>query len=164
MYRMENAIYKIAVDGDEMEVHTSTAQELDSVYLGEGVYHILVDKVSYKVKLDPTTARQKQFSIEVNGTNFAIDIADHFDILVKKMGLSTISQAALTSIFSPMPGLIHEVLVKAGDTISKGDPLLILEAMKMENILKAEGNGIVKEVKIAKGNTVEKNQLLIELE
>jgi biotin carboxyl carrier protein len=61
-----------------------------------------------------------------------------------------------------MPGLIIELKVKNGDVVKPGDTLLILEAMKMENIIKSPGEGVVKTVKIKKGESVEKNQVLIE--
>jgi biotin carboxyl carrier protein len=62
-----------------------------------------------------------------------------------------------------MPGLILEVIATVGQTIQKGDSLLILEAMKMENVIKAAGSGTVKSINVQKGATVEKNQILIEL-
>ena len=52
--------------------------------------------------------------------------------------------------------------VKPGDAVKQGDPLFILEAMKMENIIKSPGEGTVKAVKAKKGDSVEKNQVLIE--
>jgi biotin carboxyl carrier protein len=58
--------------------------------------------------------------------------------------------------------LIIDMKVQPGDTVKVGDPLLILEAMKMENMLKSPGDGVVKSVKVKKGDTVEKNQVLIE--
>jgi biotin carboxyl carrier protein len=58
--------------------------------------------------------------------------------------------------------LIIDLKVKVGDSVTTGDVLLILEAMKMENILKATGDGVVKEVKAKKGDSVEKGQVLIE--
>ena len=61
-----------------------------------------------------------------------------------------------------MPGLIIDLKVKTGDTVKAGDSLLILEAMKMENMLKSPGDGVVKNVKVKKGDAVEKNQVLIE--
>ncbi len=61
-----------------------------------------------------------------------------------------------------MPGLIIDLRVKDGDAVMPGDPLLILEAMKMENMIKASAAGIVKSVKVKKGDSVEKNQVLIE--
>jgi biotin carboxyl carrier protein len=60
-----------------------------------------------------------------------------------------------------MPGLLLNVLVSEGDIVKKGDVIFILEAMKMENALKAMQDGIVKEICVKKGQTVEKNQLLI---
>ena len=63
-----------------------------------------------------------------------------------------------------MPGLVLEVAVEVGTVVSKGDKVLILEAMKMENVIKAAGDGTVKVIHISKGMAVEKGQLLIEME
>jgi biotin carboxyl carrier protein len=61
-----------------------------------------------------------------------------------------------------MPGLIVSVNVQPGDVVAKGDSILILEAMKMENNIKSPGEGTIKAIKIGKGDRVEKNQILIE--
>jgi biotin carboxyl carrier protein len=63
-----------------------------------------------------------------------------------------------------MPGLIFEMKVKVGDEVKKGDVLLILVAMKMENAIKAAGGGIVKSIKTNTGDSVEKGQLIMEFE
>ena len=60
-----------------------------------------------------------------------------------------------------MPGLILEIKVQPGQEVKKGDPIMILEAMKMENILKSPGDGVVREIKVAVKQNVEKNQVLI---
>ena len=65
---------------------------------------------------------------------------------------------------APMPGLVLDILVKEGDKINKGDTLIVLEAMKMENALKAIADATVKKVSVKKGNTVDKNQVLVQLE
>ena len=70
----------------------------------------------------------------------------------------------MDNVKAPMPGLVLDILVEAGQSVNKGDNLLILEAMKMENIIKASGNGVVKNININKKDAVEKNQLLIEME
>ena len=71
-------------------------------------------------------------------------------------------QPKVNNVRAPMPGLIIDLKVRNGDTVKAGDALLILEAMKMENIIKAPGDATVKSVKVSKGDGVEKNQVLIE--
>jgi biotin carboxyl carrier protein len=63
-----------------------------------------------------------------------------------------------------MPGLVLDIMIKPGQTIEKGTPLLILEAMKMENVLKSEGDGVVKSIEVIKTQAVDKGQILIEME
>jgi biotin carboxyl carrier protein len=63
-----------------------------------------------------------------------------------------------------MPGQVLDILVKAGDTISEGDGLIVLEAMKMENIIKSNRDGVIQEVYAKKNNSVEKNAVLIVFE
>jgi len=60
-----------------------------------------------------------------------------------------------------MPGLILGISVTIGDTVSKGDTLLILEAMKMENSIKSPTDGVIKNIAVKKGETVEKNQVIL---
>jgi len=79
------------------------------------------------------------------------------------MGLQTLTGSKVENIKAPMPGLVLEVMVSAGQTVQKGDPVLILEAMKMENVLKAPGDGTVVSVEVSKGNAVEKNAVLIRM-
>jgi len=84
--------------------------------------------------------------------------------MVDEMGLSVVEDATAGDVLAPMPGLILDIMVSVGDSVTAGDSLLILEAMKMENVIKAEADGVVKSVALAKGDTVEKNQLIIEME
>jgi biotin carboxyl carrier protein len=63
-----------------------------------------------------------------------------------------------------MPGLILEIHVQTGQEVNEDDPLLILEAMKMENVITSPRDGIIKSITVKKGETVDKNQLLIEFE
>jgi biotin carboxyl carrier protein len=60
-----------------------------------------------------------------------------------------------------MPGLIVKLLVAVGDTVKQGEPLLILEAMKMENVFKAAADVTIKEIKVSEKQSVEKGQLLM---
>jgi biotin carboxyl carrier protein len=63
-----------------------------------------------------------------------------------------------------MPGLVLDLLVVPGQQVSQGEKILILEAMKMENVIKSPGDGIVKAVFVQKGDSVEKGHLMVEME
>ena len=106
----------------------------------------------------------KRFSIKVNNNIYDLNLQTELDILLDKMGMSSVSDEKMDNVKAPMPGLVLDILVEAGQTINKGDNLLVLEAMKMENIIKASGTGVVKNIKVNKKDAVEKNQLLIEME
>ena len=65
-------------------------------------------------------------------------------------------------IVAPMPGKVVSFAVKVGDKVKAGQSLAVMEAMKMENILKSPGEGVIKNLKVKKGDNVEKGQVLIE--
>jgi biotin carboxyl carrier protein len=111
------------------------------------------------VKADRAT---KSFQFKINNKLHTVEVKDKFDLLLEKMGMANGTAAKINNIKAPMPGLVIDLKVKTGDVVKTGDPLLILEAMKMENILKSPGDGTIKNVKIKKGDSVEKGQVLIE--
>lgn len=84
--------------------------------------------------------------------------------LISQMGLDKKKVKKLKELSSPMPGRVLKIMVKIGDPINIGDSLLSLEAMKMENILKSDGEGIVKEIFINEEQVVDKGEVLIEFE
>lgn len=80
------------------------------------------------------------------------------------MGLDKPKVRKLKQLKAPMPGRVVGIAVQIGQEVQVGDPLLTLEAMKMENVLKAEGIGVVKHISINPQDVVEKGGLLIEFE
>ena len=84
--------------------------------------------------------------------------------LISQMGLDKKKVKKLKELSSPMPGRVLKIMVKPGDQINIGDSLLSLEAMKMENILKSDGEGIVTEIFINEEQVVDKGEVLIEFE
>ena len=84
--------------------------------------------------------------------------------LISQMGLDKKKVKKLKELSSPMPGRVLKIMVKVGDQINIGDSLLSLEAMKMENILKSDGEGVVKEIFISEQQVVDKGEVLIEFE
>lgn len=134
----------------------------DLVKIANGYFHILYQNKSYRAEIVSTDAATKTSTIKINGHSYTVSLKDKFDLLLEKMGMNAAAGSKLNTIKAPMPGLIFDLKVKAGDSVKAGDQLVILEAMKMENIIKSPGEGTVKNVKVKKGDSVEKGQVLIE--
>lgn len=132
--------------------------------LRDGRYQLLLDGKSMILQLLELNREQKRFVFLLNGTRYTVQLSDRLDTMIDRLGLAEGASTAAANIQAPMPGLVRAVLVKEGQSISTGDKVLILEAMKMENVLKAPGDGVVKRIAVTEGAAVDKNQLLIELE
>lgn len=115
-------------------------------------------------------------NIEVNGTTYEVEV--HKEVkttktpklirqpVVSKPGEGTIAKksSGTIKVKAPLPGSIFKLSVAVGDTIKKGDVLLIMEAMKMENNIMSEKDGVVKSIKVAVGDAVLQEDVLMELE
>lgn len=156
---------KANINDQSLDYTQAQIDQLDMIYdTNAGQYHILKDGKSHRAQLSHDPSNPKRITILLNGTEHSVTIKDTVDQMVYDLGLSVVEDAAAGDVIAPMPGLILDIMVAAGDTVSAGDSLLILEAMKMENVIKAEADGIVKTVALIKGDTVDKNQLIIEME
>ncbi len=107
---------------------------------------------------------EKELVIMLNGQKAHVKLKEPLDDLLHAMGLDNLTTQKVANIKAPMPGLVLEISVSVGDTVSKGDKVLVLEAMKMENIIKSSGDGIVARILVDKGQTVDKNDILIEFQ
>ena len=134
---------------------------LDLIQLKEGSFHLIKDDKSYNIEVIKADYTEKSFVIMVNGTSYNLVVKDKFDLLLKDLGFESLTSSKINEIKAPMPGLVLDILVKVGDEVKKGDPLMILEAMKMENILKSASDGVVKKINVEKKQAVEKGQVLI---
>ncbi len=157
--------YKVKVN-DTFEYKFTDGQitTLDIQEVSSTKFHVLKENCSFKAEIIISDFLKKNYTIKINSNIYEIDISDQLDLLIQEMGLSLGSVQIVNDIKAPMPGLILDVLVQVGDTVKEGDYLLVLEAMKMENTLTALADGEVKSVLVIKGEKVEKNQLLIEIE
>ncbi len=152
------------MDEHSIDLSKEEVSKLDATNLGNNKIHVLQNNKAYDCELIAKDIENKTLTVSVNGNKYELKIEDEYDLLVKEMGLSVLTSQKISDIKAPMPGLIIDVLVEPGQAIEKGTPILILEAMKMENVLKAEGEGIVKSIEIVKSQAVDKGQVLIEME
>jgi biotin carboxyl carrier protein len=102
--------------------------------------------------------------LKINHRVFDVKKQGPLDELIASMGLDKPKVRQLKELVAPMPGRIVNIAVEVGQDLDVGDEILSLEAMKMENVLKAEGIGKVKSISISKDDIVEKGSVLIEFE
>lgn len=126
-----------------------------------GFFSLLIDNQPFKVRVGKYFQDEKKLSLFVNGKKVEVTIGTELELLLKKMGFESAGKAKSMELKAPMPGLIHSILVKEGDKVIKGDSLLILEAMKMENIIKAGADAFVKKIHIKEKATVDKGVVMI---
>ena len=136
--------------------------EIKSTIKGEGgIFHIIKENKSYTAEVLKANHEEKSFVIRVNGNKYTVQIKDKFDHLLKELGIEIFSVSKVKDIKAPMPGLVVDVRLKEGDSVQKGDALIVLQAMKMENILKSPTDAVIKKIHIKKGDAIEKNQVMI---
>ena len=150
----------ISLDGDEVKINENIF-EWDMVKISEQSYHIIHNNKSYRAELISVNRDEKTVDLKINGKKFSVSVKDKMDLLLERLGMDKLVSAEIKDIKAPMPGLVLDVLVNEGDEVKKGDQVMVLEAMKMENVLKSPGDGTVKSIKVKKGDGVEKNQVMI---
>lgn len=129
----------------------------------ENTFHFIYKGKSYHLEVQPT-ADKKVFEVMINGRKITTSSQTSLDLLLDKLGYKGSNSTKMDDLKAPMPGLIIELPLVPGDTFEKGDSLIVLEAMKMENIIKASAAGIVKEVCVTQGEKVEKGQVLLKFD
>ncbi|MFN3800985.1 biotin/lipoyl-containing protein [Belliella pelovolcani] len=158
---IDKSVIKVEKSGGTLVVNEESLL-WDITKTGERLYHVIYEDQSFNLEVVSIDSTEKILKLKLNNKLAEIKLQDKFDLLLEKLGMNTAAANHAKDIKAPMPGLIFDLKVKEGDEVKKGDPVLILEAMKMENIIKAPGDGVVKSIKIKKGDSVEKNQVLIQ--
>lgn len=166
--------YKISTAGKEYDVETLGQEALSGKIDGKDYtldllrnsnqLHILRDNRSYTVSLVNADPENGSYRLMVNNREYTLEARDRFDLLLEALGMEDMGSSAINDLKAPMPGLVLDVPVSEGQQVSKGDALVVLEAMKMENVLKAESDAVVKSINVSKGEAVEKNHILIAFE
>lgn len=131
------------------------------VALGKNTFHVIRENRSYTLEVLAHDLSDKSFRIRVNGNTYSLQVRDRYDDLLRALGLETSGEGQVKEIKAPMPGLVLDIRVKEGDMLAKGDAMMVLEAMKMENLLKSPVDAEVKKIHVRRGEAVEKNQVLL---
>jgi biotin carboxyl carrier protein len=148
--------WQVGVDGRTIELDS---EQLASVRPVEpGVYSVLLDGASYEIRVNETP---DGLSAEACGQRFRVEIRDPRDA---RGGARASISSGRQNVNAPMPGKVVRVLVKIGDQVEVGQGLVVVEAMKMQNEMKASRPGRVIEVRAGAGDTVGVGDTLVVLE
>jgi biotin carboxyl carrier protein len=128
--------------------------ELDVLKVGSSDLSVLVDGVSHDVSLEK---KSDGFGVIVRGDRFDVELKD----AVQGAAIGKPVASGPLKLTAPMPGKIVKVLATVGDTVEAGQGILVMEAMKMENELKAARKGVVQEIRVREGQAVEMGSLLL---
>ena len=126
-----------------------------------GVWWIRIGQRNHRVALNRTA--DGTWDILLDGVADRWGVHGLREQLMERMGLEEAGASAAKELRAPMPGKVLEVLVEPGQAVIEGDPMLVLEAMKMENVLRAGGDGAIGTILVSEGEAVEKDAVLIAL-
>ena len=157
--------FAIEVDGDSVRIggSTSPARILDLDGSATPLRMLTIGEQVHRVQLRPGESRGR-YTLWVDGFRFEVEAMDERTRAIRELSAATAKPAGPAPLVAPMPGMIVRVNVGAGDEVRAGQGLVVMEAMKMENELRAAAEGTVKRVHVAPGTAVEKGAMLLELE
>lgn len=156
--------YKVKTNGFLFSFTKDEIDKADLVALSPVSFHLIKDHRCSNAILLEADETAKRLTIEIDGEIFDIEIKDELEQVLDQMGFGKATIKQVKEIKAPMPGLVLEIVVADGQEVRKGDKLLILEAMKMENSIMIQTSAIIKKVSVSAGQAVEKGQVLVELE
>jgi len=157
-----------AVFGDSTEggvdISLSELEESDIIRISADMLHMITANTSQLIQVVHADYDAKQYTLRIDGREIKVKLRDEVESRVHAMGFDeNRNHVKLKQVSSPMPGLVLKILAQEGDEVSEGQPLIVLEAMKMENVLNAPADGIITKVNVRERQNVDKGQLLVEL-
>lgn len=129
---------------------------------GQPVYSLLVDGGSYQAHVYP--GEEGELEVLIGGVRYEALVEDEREKRLSAAGFAGAATSGEFILRAPMPGLVVKVAIKEGDSVKKGDVLIILESMKMQNELKSPRDGKVDRVQVKAGDSVEQRQPLVSVE
>ena len=142
---------QIEVDGQKYEIDFEQLSE-------GGILSLLLNNRSFEAIVEE---REQDWEVLIHGELYTVFVQDEQAYRLAKERGVTSDDTGEAAIKSPMPGLIIAIPVEVGQAVKKGDKVVILESMKMENELRSPKDGLVANIYVEPGASVEKNQILI---
>jgi biotin carboxyl carrier protein len=158
---IQNQVFTIEGEDGSYQINDiSKSVSRRQIAPGHYIYNIGNRSIDVRV----ISNEDKTFSVSLDGQIIDVPYRTSLDLMLEKMGLKDLLASGNKEFKAPMPGLVLKILVSPGDQVKKGTPLLVLEAMKMENNIKADAEAVVESIEVKEGQSVEKNQILIKFQ
>jgi len=155
---------RVEIDGDTVvvDVESTDVDPVSIEHLSGSTYSILYRGRTITATLMTSDVDYLEFSI--HGTSYRCNVTNRRMQILESLGVTEGKDSHEGELSSPMPGLVVKILVDTGATVQKGAPLIVLEAMKMENEIRSPIDAVVSEIHVNSGQSVPKNTLLISLD
>ncbi len=127
----------------------------------DGVCSLIIDNNSFQVFV---RKEEGSYFVSINGRRYRVAVQDEKKRLLQALIKTEDEQGGLVQVKAPMPGLVAKIMVQDGQQVNKGDSLVIIEAMKMENEIRSGTRGTVIQILKAKGDSVDKGAVLLVVE
>jgi biotin carboxyl carrier protein len=146
------------------QVAPGSEESWDWKQLAPGVFDVRMGNRNVRIERMDGPDPKGNIAVRVNGVVQTLQVLNQQQLLLESMGMTAGAETQEKHIESPMPGKILQVMVSPGAEVGEGDSLLVLEAMKMENVIRAPRAGIIEEVQARVGEAVEKAAVLVTYE
>jgi len=140
--------------------HGESAINFEAIMIHTGVYSVIMNNRSFVVGVCPHTDER----INVNGTPIDVQLLDSIHLHLRKLGWDSVEETKAGEVIAQIPGLVTKIFHGLGDEVMEGEPIFLMEAMKMENEIKAPVSGVIQRISIKEGQTVDKGTKIIEID
>ncbi len=130
----------------------------------EGVYDVRIGQRNFRVERTAPLDPAGRVVLRIQGVSTDVRVADRRRMLLEKMGMAAAAAGVERELLAPMPGKVLSVAVAPGTVVQEGDAVAVLEAMKMENLIRSPRTGVVAGVAVVPGQAVEKGAVLLTYE
>ena len=159
--RVNGQEIEVSVDGDQVTVGGRTMTASLEAVPGSPLRHLVIDGHSFAIPVEPKG--RGEWTLMPRGERFDVEVVDERTRHIRGLTSTGDRRSGPAALKAPMPGLVVRVQVEVGQRVTAGTPVIVLEAMKMENQLKAPSAAVVTAVHVSAGEAVEKGRVLLEL-
>jgi pyruvate carboxylase subunit B len=154
---------EVVIDGDAVTVDGKTTRACVTDVEGTPVRMVTIGDEVHRVVARRGTSRGR-YTLWVDGFRHEVEALDERRRIIRELEGTSAAATGPEPLVAPMPGMIVRISVEVGSVVAAGQGLVVMEAMKMENELRATSAGTVKSILVQVGTAVEKGTVLLELE